>query len=328
MTARSAYLDESSGAWVLSRYRDVAEALRHPRLWPAAAPGEDQSATRDDAGRLRLRAPVQEALSSSKLARWQEDMAPLARRMVTNLATDRRVDLLAELALPWCFEFALLVLDVRPEGRDRVAELGTRVFDGTGAPEDSPLRAEAAEATAELDRIFAGGAMPMGEPTFVAISQTTPRLLASIWTALYENSAEADVLRNHPELWPNAVDELLRFAGIVRRIWRVAKQQVLIGDARIDEGQRVKLMLAAANRDPEQFVEPDRLDVRRRVTGQFALGAGRNSCAGAALVRMMVTVATRALLEECPGARLAAPPQWRSGSGYGFPEAVRVLLGR
>ena len=321
-----AYFDEARGAWVLSRYRDVTEALREPRLWPLAAGGEDQAVTRDGTGRLRLRGPVQEALSSAHVAAWQASIEPLAYSLLDGLPRDRPVDLLAGFALPWCLEFALLVLGAAPSDRGRLSALGAQVFAATGAPDGSPLRPSAAAATAELERLLAGGQMPMGEPTFVALSQTTPRLLASVWTALYSHPAEAERLRASPELWPGAVEELLRYAGIVRGIWRQARGSVEIGAAKMSDGQRAMLMLASANRDSEQWVEPDRLDVTRRVTSQLALGAGRHSCIGAGLVRMAVTVATQALFVRFPTARPCSEPQWRTGSGYCFPASLPVLL--
>jgi cytochrome P450 len=320
------YFDESRDAWVLSRYADVVAALRDSQLWPVAARGEDQAATRDELGRLRLRGPSQEALSAERVQRWQEQIQPLAHDLLDRLSKERTVDLLAEFALPWCLEFALLVVNAAAADHGRLAALGTEVFAATGAPDESPLRPRAAVATAELERLLADGPMPMSEPTFVAISQTTPRLLASIWLALYEHPDERERLGTTPELWPMAVEELLRFGGIVRRIWRQARESVEIGGARIEGGQRVMLMLARANRDPAQFPEPNRLDVTRQVGGQLALGAGRNSCIGTVLIRMCVTVATRALLERLPGSRLDGTPEWRAGSGYGFPVSLPVRL--
>jgi cytochrome P450 len=323
---QSAFFDESRGAWVLSRYRDVVAALREPQLWPIAARGEDQAVTRDEAGRLRLRGPSQDALSTARVAEWQSQVEPLAAHLLASLPKHRPVDLLAEFALPWCFELALRVLEPPAGSRDLLAALGADVFAATGAGDDSPLRPRASAATAELDRFFAGGPVPMGEPTFVAISQTTPRLLANIWLALLAHPDEGARLRAEPDLWPGAVDELLRFGGIVRRIWRQAKSGVSIGGADIAEGQRAMLMLASANRDPEQFPEPDRLDVARRGVTHLALGAGRNSCVGTSVIRMAVGASSRALVERFPEARLCVEPEWRVGSGYGFPAALSVRL--
>jgi len=325
---REPYLDESRGVWVLSRYRDVLAALREPRLWPAGSPGEDPRITRDEAGRLRLRGPTMDNLPAARVAEWQQQLEPVARGLLQRLAGEQTVDLLTAFAMPLCLRFALLVLDPPTHLHERLAGLGGDVFAATGAPDDSPLRAHASSATAELETFLRGSVMPMPEPTFVALSQTTPRLLASIWIALFEHPAEIVRVRRCPDLWPLAVEELLRYAGIVRRIWRQAKSHVEIGPVVIPEGQRVMLMLGSANRDPEQFADPDRLDLGRRASSQFALGAGRNSCAGASLVRTAVLLATEELIEHLPDAALCAQPQWRSGSGYCFPESVPVCLRR
>jgi cytochrome P450 len=253
-------------------------------------------------------------------------MEILAYKRLDGLRSEGPVDLLADYALPLCRDLALLVVQPPPEQHDLCAALSAEVFAATGAPDDSPLRPRASAATAELERILKDAPMPMGEPTFVAIAQTTPRLLAGIWTALLEYPDQAAHLRAEPSLWPGTVDELLRFAGIVRRIWRQARSAVQYDGAAIAEGQRVLLMLASANRDPDQFPNPDRLDVARRVPVQVALGAGRSSCAGATVVRAAVEIATRALWSRAPGVVACGEPPYQTGSGYSFPAALPVRL--
>src|SRR5207244_3009019 len=104
--------------------------------------------------------------------------------------------------------------------------------------------------------------------------------------ALIRNPGEFARLRSDPHLLPGAIDELLRYTGIVRRVFRRATSNVNLGSVKISKGDLVVLMLASANRDPEQFPDPDRLDLARVATSHVALGTGRNSCVGAALIRM------------------------------------------
>jgi hypothetical protein len=166
----------------------------------------------------------------------------------------------------------------------------------------------------------------MGEPTFIAISQTTPRLLTNAWLALFRHPAEYARLRARPGLMPGAVEELLRYAGIVRRVYRRATAAVELGGAAIAEGQRAALMLGSANRDPAAFPDPDRLDVTRSFAGHVALGTGRNSCVGAAMIRMVASIATAALLRRFPVVEVEPVDQWRVGSGFCFPAAVNVVF--
>jgi cytochrome P450 len=322
------YFDREHGGWILSRYADVTTALRESRLWPVIAHGEDQSKTRDETGRLRLRPDVQESLAASRLAEWQAQMQPPARGALEALPRDRPVDLLGEFVKPWCLTLAMLVTGADPADRERLSELGSTVFAGTGEPDCSPLRAEAARATVELERVFEHLGVPMGEPTFIAISQTSARLLSNAWLALFSHPSEYARLRAQPDLMPGAVEELLRYAGIVRRVFRQATEDLDLGGARILKGDRVLLMLASANRDPEQFPQPNRLDVSRHIAGQVSLGMGRNSCVGAMLIRMAAAVATRTLIETFAEGEVAGPVEWHLASGFCFPIVVPVWLRR
>ena len=321
------YFDRERGGWILSRYADVTAALREPRLWPVAAHGEDQAKTRDETGRLRLRTDVQEALSASRLAEWQAQLEGPALSAIRALPTDRPVDLLGEFAKPWCLTVAMLVTGADPADRERLSELGNTVFSGTGEPEGSVRKADAARATVELERVFQHLGVPMGEPTFIAISQTSARLLSNAWLALLSHPAEYARLRAQPDLMPGAVEEMLRYAGIVRRVFRWATEDLDLGGVKIAKGDRALLMLASANRDPEQFPQPNGLDVTRRIMAHVSLGMGRNSCVGAMLIRMAAAVATRAFVETFAEVEVAGPVEWHVGSGFYFPVAVRVWLG-
>jgi cytochrome P450 len=99
---------------------------------------------------------------------------------------------------------------------------------------------------------------------------------------------------------------------------------VIAAGASIAKGDRVALMLAAANRDPEQFPEPDRLDFGRGLPRHLALGEGRHSCIGAALVRGAAAVATAAFIEYFAGARLEGTVEWRGGFAISGPASLRV----
>ena len=152
-----------------------------------------------------------------------------------------------------------------PADRDLLADLGGRVFAATGESENGAVRENAASATAELERIFEAAPLPMAEPTFVALSQALPHLLASAWLALVRHPAEFARLRACPDLAAGAIEELLRYSGIVRRVFRRATANVDLGGVNIAQGDLVVLNLASANRDPEQFPDPNRLDIARPV---------------------------------------------------------------
>jgi cytochrome P450 len=318
--------DATQHTWILSRYADVAAALRDTHLWPAGGKRDNQYEVRDETGKLRVRPAMLEALSAARLAEWQPRFEGLAEAAFDGLTAGCPVEILTGFAKPWCLSVAMLVTGAPSDERGRLAELGDRVFAATGASDDSPLRGPAAAATAELERFFAEGPIPMGEPTFIALSQTTARLLTNAWLALFQHPAEYARLRAQPQLMPGAVDELMRYAGIVRRIYRRATADVRLGGVTIAEGQRVALMLASANRDPEAFPDPDRLNLTRPFGGHLALGAGRNSCVGAAAIRVALSVATGALMRRFDEVEVSPVGQWHTGSGFCFPAAVHVIF--
>ena len=320
--------DPAQNAWVLSRYPDVWAALREPHLWPVSGKREIQPEAREDDGRLKQRAAMLEALSASRLDEWRPRLEGLTHAALDRLPTDRDVDLFGEFTLPWGLALAMIVLEADPADSRRLSNLGGRVFAATGESGDAALRADAAAATAELERIFETGPVPMGEPTFVALSQTLPRLLANAWLALVRHPDEFARLRAHPELQPGAIEELLRYAGIVRRVFRRATARVDLGGVSIAKGELAVLMLASANRDPEQFPDPDRLLLTRPVTSHVALGTCRNSCVGAMLIRMAASVACGALCARFVEVRFGSVGEWRMGSGFCFPASVYVTLRR
>ena len=125
---------------------------------------------------------------------------------------------------------------------------------------------------------------------------------------------------------PAAIEELLRHSGPARAQFRLATERATLAGATIAKGDRVALMLAVANRDPEQFPDPDRLDFRRNLSRHLALGDGKHSCIGAALVRAAAAVATAAFIEYFAGARLEGPVEWQGGFAIRGPASLRVSM--
>ena len=318
--------DASENAWVLSRYEDVVDALQNPHLWPDGAEDEAARGIRDNAGRLRVRGEMLEAFSWARIMEWMPRMEALAGEAAGQLPAHSPLDLLADFARPWALSLAMLAIGLDPMHRQCLAELGLQVIAGTGEPDGSPPQLAAAHATASLERLLNGVSIPMGEPTFVGISQTFTRFLAKAWFDLIRHPDQWTRLREQPDLLPAAMDELLRHAGIVRKVVRRAVADTEAAGVGIEKGQRTFLMVGSANRDPEQFPDPDRLDVTRKATGHVALGGGRKSCVGALLIRTAGGVLTGALVRRFTSAELSGETPWRVSSRFAWPEALRVVL--
>jgi cytochrome P450 len=142
--------------------------------------------------------------------------------------------------------------------------------------------------------------------------ETTTNLIANGVAALDKNPAAREQLRRNPDLAVSAVEELLRFDGPVKVQVRVAIEDLEIRGRPIRSGQRVFLVLAAANRDPERFVSPDELDLTRQENDHVAFGYGIHHCLGAPLARLEAQIVFAELVRRLPTLRVAAPgPRWR-----------------
>jgi cytochrome P450 len=136
--------------------------------------------------------------------------------------------------------------------------------------------------------------------------ETTTHLIGNGVNALLRHPDQWQLLATRPELIAPAVEELLRFDGPVQRMGRVAKEAMELRGCRIDAGQRAFLMLGAANRDPDTYATPDRLDVTRSAAKQHvAFGWGPHYCVGAALGRLEAEVAIGTLARRFSGTTLA-----------------------
>ena len=144
----------------------------------------------------------------------------------------------------------------------------------------------------------------------VAGNETTTKLIGNSVIALLRNPEQLALLRREPERMPEALEELLRYDGPVQLTSRMVTEDRELRGHRLRRGQQLVLVLAAANRDPEQFAEPDRLDVTRRDVRHLALSHGLHFCLGAQLARLEGTLALEAIVTRFPNLRLAGPIQW------------------
>jgi len=158
---------------------------------------------------------------------------------------------------------------------------------------------------------------------------TTVNLIGSGLAALLEHPAELERLRDDPALIPNAIDEMLRYDSPVQATGRIAAEATTVGDARVEAGEQVIVLLGAANRDPQVFPEPARLVVDRpNANHHVSFGGGAHHCLGAALARMEGRVVFEALVKRFSRISLAAPPVRRPIFNLRGFETLRVDVRR
>jgi len=156
--------------------------------------------------------------------------------------------------------------------------------------------------------------------------ETTTNLIASGFLTLLQNRDAFEQLRCHPEIISTAIEELLRYESPVQHTARVAPDDMLLGGKTLNKGSRVVAVLAAANRDPGRFPDPDRLDLLRSDNRHLAFGWGGHFCFGAPLARVEGQIAFNTLLR-----RLQSPflidqePGWRLNAG--LRGLTRLLIG-
>jgi hypothetical protein len=147
--------------------------------------------------------------------------------------------------------------------------------------------------------------------------ETTTNLTTNAVRRLLEHRDQWEALRADPSLIPNAIEEVLRYDTSVIAWRRITTRPVEIGGVAVPEGARLLLSLASANRDPDQFTDPDRFDVERTgARAHLALGKGIHFCLGAPLARMEARIVLEMLIDTAPDLELV------EGQSLSFPPNV------
>ena len=138
--------------------------------------------------------------------------------------------------------------------------------------------------------------------------ETTANLISSSVYALLKHPEQLELLRGDATLIPNAVEEFLRYESPLNlSTLRYTTEPVEIGDTVVPAGEVVFLALCSANRDPDRFAEPDRLDIRRNAAAHLAFGHGIHHCVGAPLARLEGEIVLARLLDMFPHWEAAEP---------------------
>ncbi|MFJ1933905.1 cytochrome P450 [Kitasatospora sp. NPDC088160] len=134
------------------------------------------------------------------------------------------------------------------------------------------------------------------------------------WWALFRNPGELARLRGATDaLLPTAIEELMRWDTPLQLFERWVLEDIELRGVTIPRGSEVALLFGSANRDPERFTDPDRLDLGRTDNPHITFGAGIHFCLGAPLARLELAESYGALLRRAPGLRLAREPEWNPG---------------
>jgi len=298
----------------------------------------------DNPDHARLRRLGRRAFTGRMVERLRPTIAALVDGLITEIARERRVDFVRRFAFPLPATVIAKLLGVPEEDLGRFKQwsedVSALVFGGSGGaarrdralggllalesyfrglldrfqrePADN-LLTELARAEEKGDVLCADEVIATCVLLLFAGHETTANLLGTSIFHLDRHPEERRRLVESPSLAPHAVEELLRFDGPTKMQVRIAKEDLELRGKRVRAGQRVLVCQSAANRDPERFPDPDRLDLDRPDNEHLAFGIGIHYCLGAPLARLEAEIALAALAVRLPELRVATDdPPWHA----------------
>jgi len=204
--------------------------------------------------------------------------------------------------------------------------VGDMVADRRVRPRDDMLSALIAVEEAG-ERLLPEELIAMVVQFLYAGHETTRNLIGNGLFTLLRHPGELARLRADPGLVPQAVEEMLRFEPPIIFLSRIVGSDLSLGGVDLEAGEMIQLSLASANRDPDEFREPDRFDVGRGATRHLSFGYGAHFCLGANVARMEARVAFETLLSRFGSIELVGPePPWAAATALRTLESFPVRL--
>jgi cytochrome P450 len=258
------------------------------------------------------RGVLQRVLSGPAIRKLRDAFEAEAERLVEALVRRGSFDAVADLAVPYPLKVMGDAVGVPAEGRECLLPFSDMLFNSFG-PENDVFRDTLAQSKDVIPRIVAqcerASLTPdgLGAQIYQAADEgrlakehapavvrsmlsagfdTTVAGIGNAINAFLQNPAEWQRLKAEPALARTAFDEIIRWEAPVQTFFRTAARDIEIGGAVIPKDHKVLLFLAAANRDPRRFDEPDRLDLARKTLGHVAFGNGIHVCVGMMIARL------------------------------------------
>jgi len=283
----------------------------------------------------RLRALGSRAFTLSGLQRWLPRVERVVDELIDAVMPTGRMDLIGDLAGPLPAIVIAELFGIAPEDRERFHRwsMAFARFFGGSVGDPAEIARAASEAAVHLERYFldlleerrrqpgddlmslllqgqADGQLTPEEVSSQCILLligghiTTVDQLGNTVLALLRHPEQMGHLRDNPELVRSAIEEGLRYDGTAQLAQRVAREDLVVRGKTIRNGEMLHLVLGAANRDPEVFVEPDRFDVSRAHNPHLAFGSGSHQCLGMNLGRSELEISLGRLVQRMPRLRL------------------------
>jgi cytochrome P450 len=335
-------------------------ALGLAELGPVSQMMVKQMLFMDAPDHTRLRSLASTAFTPARVEVLRSHIQSIVTSLLNPLLAAGRMDLIADLAAPLPAIVTAEMLGVPTSDSDQLKSWSADFAEVLGNFQHNPDRAsrtlkcvqemrlyfrEAMERlrkepregliyslmTAEIDgdRLTEEEIIANSIVTMVGGQETTTNLIGNGVLALLRHPDQLERLRNDLSLIPSAVEELLRYESPSQHTARIAPQDTEMGGHRIKKGQAVIAVMGAANRDPERFPDPDRLDIARTDNRHLAFGWASHFCFGAPLARIEGQIALEAIVRRLPDLALELRPlTWRDNLGLRGLTALPVTFGQ
>jgi cytochrome P450 len=333
-----------SGYRVFSRYADVQQILRSADVFGQEGVPYPNFHVLDPPDHTRLRKLVARPFTQHAINRQREYVAMAVDELIDTLAPRREMDLITDfgLVLPaqvtarmlgvpledaarwhsWLWDIGgfrgkvWYVNESTQEDRDRAGHAAAdaanyfrELIGERQATRGNDIVSGLLDAREDDDRLTEDEILFSLVLILGAGLHTTASQIGNMMRAILERPGTFDEIVADPALVEGAADESLRYDGTLQAEYRVCKADTTLGGAEIPAGSPVIVVVAAANRDPDVFPDPDKFDIRRVNAGQhLTFGSGIHRCLGAPLARLELVATLRGLSARLPSMQLAGAP--------------------
>jgi len=297
----------------------------------------------DPPDHTRLRNLANQAFSLKAIQAMEPRIGELADGLIDNLLAEGGGDFVGGFALPLPVLVICEMMGIPFEDRDRLLAWTLRILTGldSASRDDDAINARQEAFHAMLgyfehlvatrrdaprddfitsliyardqeDQLSHQELLTMCAFLMVVGHETTVNHFSSGLFTLLRHPAQFELLRTQREFLGSAIEEMLRYeAPIQRATFRITMASCEIGGKFLDAGEQIGALIGAANRDPTEFSEPDRFDIRRTQNRHLAFGSGIHHCLGATLARTESRIGFSRLLDRLPVTHLAGTPVWK-----------------
>lgn len=353
----------TSDVWFLSRYDDVYQAIRNPRLFSSevVSPPPLTFLTLFDApGHTRLRKVAQPSFMPLALDPFTDQINQRASDLLDAMIAKGGGDVVQDFAIPLSISTISTMIDVPNEDEEKMKFWSDETFSyfgrlarnapGTGTDEQSAndFFAYLKEAMERLHinksqsigghiaRMWKDGLLSEKEAkelcafVFIAGHDTTTILVANAFRMFTEQPHLLARIRKTPADADRFVEEVARYRGTVQRVSRMTTEATTVSGVDLPKGAMVRLLLSAANRDERKYAQGETFDIDRDSAGHLGFGNGMHKCLGAPLARMETLLSVKLAAQKLDGIALdpAKPIQYVRGNNLtnSGPEHLHVLM--